>query len=98
MISCPTLHRSVKNAMGLFFDLSRLSALMLMATAIASSGPARAGDLEDCNGPAQDKVEAACTALINDAQRPVEQRGAAFSSLGRLCLGRSKFESRLTAP
>jgi tetratricopeptide (TPR) repeat protein len=95
MISCPTLHRSVENA-GPFFNLSRLSALVLMATAIASSGPACAGDPEDCNGPAQDKVEAACTALINDAQRPVEQRVAAFSSRARLYLGRSKFDSALS--
>lgn len=29
-----------------------------------------AGDLEDCMGPVADKVEAACTAILGDAQRP----------------------------
>ena len=98
MISCPTLDRSVKNGMGSFFSLCRLAALLLMAAAFASSGPARAGDLEDCNGPLSDKVEAACTALINDAQRPAEQRVAAFAGRARLYLGRSKLDLRSATP
>ena len=67
-----------------------------MATAFALSGPARAGDLEDCNGPAPDKVEAACTALINDASRPAEQRAAAFAGRARLYLSRSKLDLALS--
>src|ERR1700682_5401538 len=95
MISCATLHRSAEHGMRPFFNLSRLSLLLLRA-AFASSGPARAGDLEDCNGPLSDKVEAACTALINDAQRPAEQRAAAFAGRARFYLGRSKLDSALS--
>ncbi len=96
MISCPNLQRSAKNGTGPLFSLYRLSALLLMAAAFAFSESARAGDLEDCNGPPSDKVEAACSALINDASRPAEQRAAALSGRARLYLGRSKLDSALS--
>src|SRR5262245_18830448 len=37
-------------------------------------GSARAGDLEDCNGPVPAKVESGCTAIIGDQSRPPEDR------------------------
>jgi len=63
---------------------------------IFGPGAARAGDLEDCNGPPSDKVEAACAAILNDAQRPADDRVKALAGRARLYLGRAKFDLALT--
>jgi len=48
-------------------SLRLAGALLLVAALSVTSGRARAGELEDCNGPTP--VETACTAVIDDASR-----------------------------
>ena len=58
--------------------------------AVRDIGLARAGELEDCNGPIP--VETACTAVIDDASRPVDDRLKAYASRARLNTSRSKLD------
>ena len=45
----------------------------------AASGRAGAGDLEDCDGRAADKVESVCTTVIDDAK--ASESGSRFAQL-----------------
>ena len=58
-------------------------------------GPARAGDLEDCNGPPSEKVEAGCTAIINDQSRAAEERLRAYVNRSRVFMGRANLDAGL---
>ena len=61
----------------------RLGTLLLIVVLSALSGRAGAGDLEDCNAGAPDKIEAACTAVIDDASRPADDRLKAYANRAR---------------
>jgi hypothetical protein len=82
------------------FHRRALSALLLGAalSLLSGAGPARAGDMEDCNGPASDKVEAACAAVIGDAQRPADDRVKAYAARARFYLGVRNLIWRLVMP
>ena len=69
--------------------------LILVAIVLLAPRTARAGDLEDCNGTAADKIEPACTAVIDDASRPADDRARAYVNRGRLNISRSKFDLAL---
>jgi tetratricopeptide (TPR) repeat protein len=69
------------------------AALLVVAALSVTSGRARAGELEDCNGPTP--VETACTAVIDDASRPADDRVKAYASRARLQTSRSKLDLAL---
>ena len=69
-----------------------LASLLLFAFFWARPGPALAGDLEDCTGIIPDKVEPACSAIINDPQRSSDDRLKAYVNRSRLFAGRSKLD------
>ena len=58
--------------------------LILFAMVLMTPLAARAGDLEDCNGTVADKIEPACTAVIDDASRPADDRAKAYVGRARL--------------
>ncbi|HEX9215203.1 MAG TPA: hypothetical protein VF901_32210, partial [Bradyrhizobium sp.] len=58
-------------------------------------GSAQAGDLEDCNGPAAEKIEPACAAIINDQSRTADERVRAYVNRSRLFVGRSNLDAAL---
>ena len=76
------------------FRLPVLAWLALIAVCWGA-GQARAGDFEDCSGPLGDKTEAACTAVLDDAQRPAEDRVKAYIARSRFSTGRGKFDAGL---
>jgi hypothetical protein len=77
------------------FRLPLLASLALIAFCWGG-GQARAGDFEDCTGPIGDKTKAACTAVVNDAQRPAEDRVKAYINRSRFSTGRGKFEAAIS--
>jgi len=93
MMSHPHCFCSAGIAGALSFHLRFLSALLLIVA--LSSGCARADDLEDCNGAVLEKIEPACTAVIDDASRPVDDRLKAYAGRARLQLSRSKWDLAL---
>ena len=76
------------------FRLPWLASLALIALCW-EGGQARAGDLEDCTGPLGQKTEAACTAILDDAQRPAEDRVKAYIARSRFFTSRGKFDAGL---
>jgi len=72
-----------------------LGAAMLIALAACLSPRARAGDLEDCNSSAADKIEAGCTTIINKSERTPEDGLKALTNRARLYANRSKFDPAL---
>jgi len=58
---------------------ARLPVLLLAALCVTQR-PALAGDAEDCASPVADKIEPACTAIINDASKPADDRLKALIS------------------
>src|SRR5580704_9446576 len=68
---------------------ARLPALLLAALC-ATQIPARAGDAEDCAGQVVDKIEPACTAIIDDAAKPADDRLKALVYRSRLFISRAK--------
>jgi hypothetical protein len=76
------------------FRLPWLVSLALIALCW-EGGQVRAGDLEDCTGPLVEKTEAACTAILDDAQRPAEDRVKAYIGRSRFSTGRGKFDAGL---
>jgi tetratricopeptide (TPR) repeat protein len=74
---------------------SRLPAALLLVLCWTQT-PARAGDVEDCASAAADKVEPACTAIINDASKPAEDRLKALLNRSRLFAARLKLDLALT--
>jgi hypothetical protein len=66
--------------------------LLIAVLSATSSGRAHAGELEDCNGIAPEKIEPACTAVIDDASRPADDRSKAYSARARLYMSRSKLD------
>lgn len=73
----------------------RLMASMTFILLACGLGPARAGDLEDCAAPAGNRVEAACTAVISDQARPVDERLKAYLNRSRLFIVRSNIDAGL---
>jgi tetratricopeptide (TPR) repeat protein len=74
---------------------SLLASLAFVALG-CEQGRAAAGDIEDCMGPVADKVEAACTAILNDAQRPADDRVKAYFSRSRFFTSRGKLDAGLS--
>ena len=74
------------------FRLPWLVSLALIALCW-EGGQARAGDFEDCTGPLVDKTETACTAVLDDAQRPAEDRVKAYIARSRFSTSRGKFDA-----
>jgi Tetratricopeptide repeat len=73
----------------------RLLASLAFVALCWGLGQARAGDLEECLGPAVEGIEVACTAILNDAQRPTEDRVKAYGARSRLFNARGKFDAGL---
>ncbi len=71
----------------------RLLALLALGLSCWTPSPALAGDLEDCNGPVIEKIEPACTAVINDSARSADERSKAYVTRSRLLAGRAKFDA-----
>ena len=67
----------------------RLLAFSVLVAASASF----ADDLGDCAGGVADKIEMACTAIINDAARPADDRLKAYVSRSRALASRSKLDA-----
>src|ERR1041385_5796298 len=57
---------------------------LLLAALCATQTPARAGAAEGCAGQVADKIEPSCTAIINDAAKPVDDRLKALVNRSRL--------------
>src|SRR5215813_6552805 len=72
---------------------ARLPALALLTALCAT--PARAGEAEDCASPVLDKIEPACTAIINDASKPADDRLKALLNRSRLLMNRAKVDLAL---
>ncbi|MGD0851598.1 MAG: hypothetical protein ABR948_28880 [Bradyrhizobium sp.] len=68
--------------------------LAALASCLSPRG-AQAGDLEDCNSSVAEKIEAGCTAIINNPARTPEDALKAFANRGRLYNQRSKFDAAL---
>jgi hypothetical protein len=75
-----------------FFRFRRLAPLAFVALCWGQ-GPSQAGDLEDCLGPAGEKTEAACTAVINDTERTAEDHAKAHAARARFFSTRGKFDA-----
>jgi hypothetical protein len=69
--------------------------VLLLAALCATQLPARAGDAEDCAGQVADKIESACTAIIDDAAKPADDRLKALVSRSRLFIARAKVDLAL---
>src|SRR3984885_8454321 len=68
--------------------------LVALASCLSLRG-AQAGDLEDCNSSVADKIEAGCTAIINNPGRTPEDGLKALTNRARLYANRSKFDPAL---
>jgi tetratricopeptide (TPR) repeat protein len=77
------------------FCLRSLSAFFLVVALCAKLGVARAGDLEDCNGVLPAKSEPACTAVINESSRSVDDRLKAYVSRARAYLETARLDLAL---
>src|SRR3984893_9333447 len=71
----------------------RLLASLLFVALCWMQSPAWADDLEDCTGPAVEKIEPACTAIINDAPRLPDDRLKAYATRSVLVVSRSKLDA-----
>src|SRR5262249_46573095 len=69
-----------------------LSATLALIAFGGMPGLSWAGDLEDCTGAVVDKIEAGCTAVINDSAKPAEDRIKAHARRASLFMARSKFD------
>jgi tetratricopeptide (TPR) repeat protein len=58
----------------------------------ARPGSVLAGDLDDCTGNIPEKVEPACSAIVNDPSRSSDDRLKAYVNRSRLFAGRSKLD------
>ncbi len=70
-------------------------AAILIALTACLSPRAQAGDLDDCNSSAADKIEAGCTAIINNPERTPEDGLKALTNRARLYSNRAKFDAAL---
>src|ERR1017187_10948374 len=95
MISRPKCFSAAQTAGAPSPHFGWLRALLLIVALSATSGRARAGELEDCNGAAPEKIESACTAVIDDASRPADDRLKAYVNRARLHTSRSKLDLAL---
>src|ERR1700759_4969765 len=73
----------------------RYPLLMSLAIVALCCGQARAGDIEDCTGQFSDKTEGACTAILNDAQRPAEDKVKAYAARARFFARAGKSDAAL---
>ena len=72
-----------------------LSAAFLAVALCAKLGVAWAGDLEDCNGTLPAKSEPACTAIINEPSRSVDDRLKAYVGRARAYLETARLDQAL---
>jgi tetratricopeptide (TPR) repeat protein len=77
------------------FCLRLLSASLLLVALYGKPGPVRAGDLEDCAGAVLEKSEPACTAIINQSSRAVEDRLKAYVGRARVYLATARLDQAL---
>ena len=68
--------------------------LVALASCLSLRG-AQAGDLEDCNGSVAEKIEAGCTAILDNPARTPEDGLKALTNRSRLYANRSKFDAAL---
>ena len=68
--------------------------LVALASCLSVRG-AQAGDLEDCNSSVAEKIEAGCTAILNNPARTPEDGLKALTNRARLYANRSKFDAAL---
>src|ERR1700749_492577 len=73
----------------------RMTALVLLVVLLAQ-GVARAGDLEDCTGTTADKIEAGCTAILNDQSRSAEDRLKSYVARSRFYAAHTKYDAAAT--
>jgi tetratricopeptide (TPR) repeat protein len=73
----------------------RLLASLALVALCWEPGQAIAGDLEECLGRAVERTEAACSAVLNDVQRPSEDRVKAYGARSRFLNARGKFDAGL---
>src|ERR1700743_1935518 len=88
----PTSSPKGERTMPSFFV--RLLVVRLLAV-VCWTQAARAGDAEDCAGTVPDRIEPACTAIINDAGKPPDDRLKALLSRSRLFMSRVKLDLAL---
>src|ERR1700759_1570679 len=69
--------------------------VLLLAGLCATQLPARAGEAEDCAGQIVDNTEPPCTAIIDDAPSPADDRLKALVSRSRLFIARAKVDLAL---
>lgn len=76
-------------------SFARLLISAVLLTLCAMPGPAQAGELEDCNGPAAAKIEPACAAIINDQSHTDDERLRAYLGRSRLFMSRANLDAAL---
>jgi len=72
-----------------------MSALLLVVALCSKPGAVRAGDLEDCNAALPAKSEPACTAVINESSRSVDDRLKAYVGRARAYLETARLDQAL---
>ena len=75
------------------FGFRLIAALLLVA--LCGLQPVQAGDLDDCRGNVLDKIEPACTAIINNQSRAQDDRLKAYTARAQLFANRAKYEAAL---
>jgi tetratricopeptide (TPR) repeat protein len=77
------------------FRLRSMSALLLVVALCSKPGAVRAGDLEDCNAALPANSEPACTAVINESSRSVDDRLKAYVGRARAYLETARLDQAL---
>jgi tetratricopeptide (TPR) repeat protein len=77
------------------FRFRSMSALLLVVALCSKPGAVRAGDLEDCNAALPAKSEPACTAVINESSRSVDDRLKAYVGRARAYLETARLDQAL---
>src|SRR6266852_1616534 len=77
------------------FRLRSMSALLLVVALCSKPGAVWAGDLEDCNAALPANSEPACTAVINESSRSVDDRLKAYVGRARAYLETARLDQAL---
>src|ERR1700751_2632449 len=75
------------------FGFRLIAALLLVA--LCGLQPVQAGDLDDCHGNVLDKIEPACTAIINNQSRTQDERLKAYTARSQFFANRAKYDDAL---
>src|SRR5580698_1310566 len=79
-----------------FYRTATLTILALCLAQGLAQGPAHAGDLEDCNGGPPEKIEAGCTAIINNPARTADEGIKALVNRARVYANRGELDAGMT--